>query len=210
MTRDLYSLNLLAKLMVLYRLILFSLTIAAIAEAILIRTSPEQLPSLHRVAPSYLKLVTFSNFWPLMLKSALMILFVLLVMISNKSSNQTANGSSDAPRFNRPKPVSAVVLTDCTVFFGENRIQSLETDHNTSIIQKAGGTTYSPLTIKQVCARKRFITQFSSRWYNYVPSRKPINSAVHPVTQMLPSLHCLLKEFYCWSEGQWPSIVHSR
>ena len=38
-TRDFYSLNLLAKLMVLHRQILFSLAIATIAEAILMRTS---------------------------------------------------------------------------------------------------------------------------------------------------------------------------
>ena len=62
MRRDLDSLNLLAKLMVLHRQILFSLTIAAIAEVILKRISAQQLPSLHRVAPRYLKLVTFSNF----------------------------------------------------------------------------------------------------------------------------------------------------
>ena len=50
-TRDLYSLNLLAKLMMLHRQILFSLAIAVIAEAILMRASAEQVPSLHRVAP---------------------------------------------------------------------------------------------------------------------------------------------------------------
>ena len=38
--------------------ILFSLAITAIARAILTRTSAEQVPSLHRVAPRYLKLVT--------------------------------------------------------------------------------------------------------------------------------------------------------
>ena len=80
MTRNLYSLNLLAKLMVLHREILLSLAIAAIAEAILIQTSDEQVQSLHRVAPRCLKLDTSSNFWPFMLISALM-LFVLLVMI---------------------------------------------------------------------------------------------------------------------------------
>ena len=80
MTRNLYNLNLLAKLMVLHRRILFSLTIAAIAEAILMRTSAEQVPSLHMVASRYLKRVTFSNFWPFVLIPALM-LFVLLVMI---------------------------------------------------------------------------------------------------------------------------------
>ena len=57
-TRDLYNLNLLEKLIVLYRHILFSLAIAAIAEAILVRTSAEQVPSLHRVAPRYVNLVT--------------------------------------------------------------------------------------------------------------------------------------------------------
>ena len=49
-TRDLKSLNLLAKLMVVHCQILFSLTTAAIAEAILMQTSAEQVPSLHRVA----------------------------------------------------------------------------------------------------------------------------------------------------------------
>ena len=70
MTKDLYNLKLLAKLTVLHPKILFSLAIVAIAKAILIRNSAEQVPSLHRVAPRCLKLV------PLMLISALM-LFVL-------------------------------------------------------------------------------------------------------------------------------------
>ena len=35
---------------------------------------------MHRVVPTYLRLVTSSNFWPFMLISALM-LFVLLVLI---------------------------------------------------------------------------------------------------------------------------------
>ena len=61
-TRDLYSLNLLAKLMALHRQFLFSLANAAIAEAILMRTSAEQMLSLRRIAPSYLKQVTFSKF----------------------------------------------------------------------------------------------------------------------------------------------------
>ena len=79
-TRDLYSWNLLAKLVVLHREILFSLAIAAIAEAILMQPTAEQVPSLHRVAFRYLKLVTSSSFWPFMLRSALM-LFMLLVII---------------------------------------------------------------------------------------------------------------------------------
>ena len=66
--------------MVLNRQILFSLAIAAIAGAILMRTSAEQMPSLQRVAPRYLRLVTSSNSWSFMLISALM-LYVLLVMI---------------------------------------------------------------------------------------------------------------------------------
>ena len=49
--------------MALHRQTLFSLAIAAIAEAIPIWTSAEQVPSLHRVAPRYLKLVTSSNFY---------------------------------------------------------------------------------------------------------------------------------------------------
>ena len=61
----------------LHHQILFSL---AIAEAILMQTSAEQVPSLYRVGPRYFKLVTSSNFLPCMLISALM-LFVLLVMI---------------------------------------------------------------------------------------------------------------------------------
>ena len=52
-TRNLYSMNVLAKLMVLHRQILFNQAIVAIAEAILMRTSAEHVPSLHR----YLKLV---------------------------------------------------------------------------------------------------------------------------------------------------------
>ena len=62
MTRDMYSLNLLVKLMVLLRQILFSLAIAAIAEAILMWISAQQVPSLYSVAPRYWKLVTHSNF----------------------------------------------------------------------------------------------------------------------------------------------------
>ena len=72
------SLNLPAKLMVLHRQVPFSLANPAIADAILMRISTEQVPSLHRVAQRYLKVVTSSNFWPFMLMSAL-VLFVLLV-----------------------------------------------------------------------------------------------------------------------------------
>ena len=81
MTRNVKGLHLLAELMVSHRQVLFSPAIAAIAEAILMRTSTEQVPSMHRVAPRYLKLVTSCNIWPFMLISALM-LFVLLVIIS--------------------------------------------------------------------------------------------------------------------------------
>ena len=66
--------------MVVHRQILFSLVTAAIAQAMLMRTSAPRVPSLHRIVPRYLKLVTSSKFWPFMLISALM-LFVLLVMI---------------------------------------------------------------------------------------------------------------------------------
>ena len=68
------------KLMVLNRQILFSLAKADTAEAILLQTSAEQVPSLHRAAPMYLRLVTSSNFWSFMLLSALM-LFMLFIMI---------------------------------------------------------------------------------------------------------------------------------
>ena len=56
--------------MVLHRQIVFSLANAAIAEAILMRTSVEQAPSVHRVVPRYLKRVTSCNFWPCLLMSA--------------------------------------------------------------------------------------------------------------------------------------------
>ena len=59
--RDLYSLNLLAKVMVLHYYILLSLAIALIAEAIQMQTSAEHVLSLHRVAPRYLKLATSST-----------------------------------------------------------------------------------------------------------------------------------------------------
>ena len=49
-TRDLYGVHLLVKWMVLPRQILFSLAIAAIAEAILMRFPAKQVPSLHRIA----------------------------------------------------------------------------------------------------------------------------------------------------------------
>ena len=67
MTRDLHSWNLFAKLIMLHRQILLSLAIAAFFEALLMQTSAQQVPSLHRVTPRYLKLVTSSNFWPVML-----------------------------------------------------------------------------------------------------------------------------------------------
>ena len=53
-TTDLYNLNLLVKLMVLPHHILFNVATAAIAEAILMWISAEQVPSLHRVTPRYL------------------------------------------------------------------------------------------------------------------------------------------------------------
>ena len=77
-TRDLWSLNLLTKMMVLHCQILFHL---ANAEAILMQTSAEQVPSLHRVAPRYLKLVTSSNFIPFVLISALMLVMLLVLIL---------------------------------------------------------------------------------------------------------------------------------
>ena len=59
---------------------LINLVIAAIAETILQRFCVEQVPSLHRIVPRYLRPVTDSSFWPFMLISAPMSL-VLLVMI---------------------------------------------------------------------------------------------------------------------------------
>ena len=51
--------------------------IAATAEAILMRTSTEQVPSSYRVGPRNLKPVTSPNFWPFML-----ILFCLYARLS--------------------------------------------------------------------------------------------------------------------------------
>ena len=51
-TRDFLSLNLFAKLILLHRQILFSVGITVIAEAILMRTSADDVPYLHRVAPN--------------------------------------------------------------------------------------------------------------------------------------------------------------
>ena len=77
MTRDLYNFNLLAKLMVLlYDIILFNL---ATVEAILMWISAEQVPSSHRVVPTYLKLVSSSNFRLFVLTSAL-VWFLLFVI----------------------------------------------------------------------------------------------------------------------------------
>ena len=77
--KRLVELELLVKLMQLHLhcQILFSL---AIAEAILMWTCAEQVPSLHRVAPRYFKLVTSSNFWAFMLISV-PVLFVLVVVM---------------------------------------------------------------------------------------------------------------------------------
>ena len=59
----------LAKLTALHRQVLISLAIAAIAGAILMRTSAERMPSLRRVAHGYLELVTSSDFWPFMISA---------------------------------------------------------------------------------------------------------------------------------------------
>ena len=55
------NLNVLVKLIVLNHQILSDLAIAVIAEAILMLIFAEQVPSLHRVAPRYVKLITSSN-----------------------------------------------------------------------------------------------------------------------------------------------------
>ena len=73
--------------MVLRHQILFSLAISAIAEAVLMQTSAEQVPSLHRVAPRYLKLVTSSNFWPFMLICTdIVVLLVIILLFSMLTS----------------------------------------------------------------------------------------------------------------------------
>ena len=75
--KRLAQLNLLAKLIVLLRQILFNLAIAAMAPAMLMRISAEQVPSVQRVAPRYLQLVISSYIWPFVLISALL-LFVMI------------------------------------------------------------------------------------------------------------------------------------
>ena len=65
--------------MVLLRHLLFDLAITAIVEASLMRTFAKQVPSLHRVAPRYLKLINSSIFWSFMLIPVLMS-FVLLAI----------------------------------------------------------------------------------------------------------------------------------
>lgn len=70
-TNNLCNFNLLAKLMKLFRHNLFNLAIVAVAEVILMQICSEQVPSLNRLVPRYLKLVIFSNFWPCMPTSAL-------------------------------------------------------------------------------------------------------------------------------------------
>ena len=64
-----YNWNLFAKLKVFLRQILFH---SAIAEAIQMRMSAEQVPFLDTVATRYLKLFTASSLWVFMLVSALM------------------------------------------------------------------------------------------------------------------------------------------
>ena len=68
-TRDLYNLNLPAKLMVFHRQLLFNSAIAAIMQSrcgfLLSRCHP-----FYRIAVRNLKLLTCSNFWPFMLISA--------------------------------------------------------------------------------------------------------------------------------------------
>ena len=79
MTRDLLNLNLLAKLMVLLCQVLFNLSITA--KMIQMWISAKQVQSLDRVAPRYLKLVTFSNFWLAVLKSVLMLIMLLVMLL---------------------------------------------------------------------------------------------------------------------------------
>lgn len=58
---DLYSLSLVANLMMLLHKILSSLAIVAVAVAILMQISAVQLPSLKRVVPKSSKLFIFSS-----------------------------------------------------------------------------------------------------------------------------------------------------
>ena len=57
MTRGLYEMNLLTKLIVLLLQLQFNLDVTVVAEAILMRISDEQVPSSDRVPPGDLKLL---------------------------------------------------------------------------------------------------------------------------------------------------------
>ena len=75
-TKDFCDLKLFAKLMVMPHHILFNAATAAIAEAIRMWISAEQVQALHRVAPRYLELITSSNLWPFMLISNTLMSFI--------------------------------------------------------------------------------------------------------------------------------------
>ena len=76
--KRLVDLELACKPMVLNCQVLFNLATAATAEAILLWISAEQVPSLQRIAPRYLKLVTSSNFWPFMQISAMLFMLTTI------------------------------------------------------------------------------------------------------------------------------------
>ena len=81
MAGDLYSLHLLAKLMVLSARSCLVWPLLPLFR----RISAEQVPSLHRFASRYLKLVTFFNFWPFMLIFALMLFVHVLALFCAES-----------------------------------------------------------------------------------------------------------------------------
>ena len=85
MTRDLYDVNFLAKLI--------NPVIAVIAGAMLLLISAEQVPALHRVAPRYLKVVTSWNFCAFILISALTHMLINSmnnIIINNSNTTTTA------------------------------------------------------------------------------------------------------------------------
>ena len=89
-TKDLHNLNLIAKLMVLPCQIQFNQAIASTAKAILMRISAEQVPSLHRPAPRYFKLVSSCNIWPFII-SALMSLMLSTFTVMHSYSKRSVS-----------------------------------------------------------------------------------------------------------------------
>ena len=76
--RDLYNLDMFAKLMVLLRQIMFK---SGHCWGNVMWIFAEKVPPLHRVAPRNLEPVTSYNWWPFLVISALMLFLVLIILL---------------------------------------------------------------------------------------------------------------------------------